>query len=168
MPDIAHVVHGAQAFGINLRLGNDGEQLVFDARHEPSEGMLERIAVYREAIVGLLKARRAASAIEWDRLSDLGVDEYATLVESVKTDLEALQGSLDRLERAGGAILPRMRERACHWGAAVESLLLESYNTRFERRRPKLVSNEEWLAALHTARLLELRGPQPPRGVIKP
>ena len=116
-----------------------------------AEAMLERIAEHREAIVALLKARRAASHIDWLKLSDISADEYGALVEAIKSDVVALQGALDRLERAGGTIIPRMRENACSWRDAVQSLLNERYNLRFEHRRPKHVSDEDWLAALMSA-----------------
>jgi len=165
MADTSLIVKGARAFGVGLRLGDD-DTLVYDARYEPSEGMLERIAEHKQAIIALLKARRSVSAIDWDRLSDLTVEEYAALVASAKDDLAGLQASLDKLERVSAAILPRMREKAIPWDAAIKDLLAEKYTKRCSARRPKHVSDPEWLAALHVARLLEQRGPQPPRGRI--
>jgi hypothetical protein len=162
---IAQMLHGARGFGVDLHLDGD-DDLVFDARYEPSEAVLERIAEHKDAIVALLKARQTAASIEWDRLDDISADEYPALVAAVKADISALQNSLDKLERAGAAILPTMQEAACSWGEAVRSLLAKSGNLYFARSRPKLVSDEEWLSALHSARLLGLRGPQPPRGRI--
>jgi hypothetical protein len=166
MVDTALIVKGAGAFGVSLRLGDD-DTLVYDARHEPSEAILARIGEHKEAIVALLKTRQAVATIKWDKLTDLDVDGYAALISSVKDDIAALQASVDRLERAAAAILPRMREHACSWNAAIEGLLAENYNVKYARRRPKGVSDPEWLAALYAARLLEQRGPQPHRGVIK-
>jgi hypothetical protein len=125
MADAARIVKGATMFGVNLRQGDD-DALVYDARFEPSEGMLERIAEHKDAIVALLKARRSVSAIAWDRLGAITVDEYDALVVSVKDDLAALQNSLDRLEHVGAAILPTMQENACSWREAVRSLLAKS------------------------------------------
>lgn len=56
MTDTALIVKNAAAFGVNLRLGDD-DTLVYDARQEPSEGILERIAEHKDAIVAVLKAR---------------------------------------------------------------------------------------------------------------
>lgn len=70
MVNVALVVKGAAAFGVRL-----DDTLVFDSRHEPPQGILERIAERREAIVALLQARRAAASIDWEKLADISVDE---------------------------------------------------------------------------------------------
>lgn len=165
MTDISRVIQGARGFGVGLRLGDD-DALAYDARQEPSQAILDGISKHRDAIVALLQARRAAAAIEWGALSGIDVDGYAALVASVKADIEALQNSIDRLERAAAAILPRMRDKLIPWDQAIRELLAERYNSKYANRRPKNCSDPEWLAALHSARLLEQNGPQPPRGLI--
>lgn len=136
MTDIARVIKGAATFGVKLRLNSD-DVLVYDARYEPSEGILERISEHKAAITALLKARSAPAAINWDKLGELTVDEYEALARSVAEDLEALQNSLDKLERAAAAILPTMRNMRCTGDAAVKALLAEKYNTKYARLRPK-------------------------------
>jgi hypothetical protein len=165
MSDADLIVNGARGFGVNLRLDGD-DDLLYDAGYEPSQGVLERIAEHKDAIIALLNARRAAERIEWERLENLSADEYPALVITVKDSIAALQASLDKLERAGAVILPTMQEERCTWRKAVRSLLAKPYNDYLARRRPKLVCDEDWLAAIHDAHVLGLRGPQPPRGRI--
>ena len=136
MADTSLIVKGARAFGVGLRLGDD-DTLVYDARYEPSEGMLERIAEHKQAIIALLKARRSVSAIDWDRLSDLTVEEYAALVASAKDDLAGLQASLDKLERVSAAILPRMREKAISWDAGGQRASGREIYQEMFRKAPK-------------------------------
>jgi hypothetical protein len=125
----ARVIKGAAAFGVTLGLGDDDE-LVFDARKEPSDAILARIRQHEPAIVALLKARQAATAIKWDQLKDLDAGGYDALIHSINDALDDLQTSLNKLESAGRAILPTMKARSLPWGAAVEALLAEPYNSR--------------------------------------
>jgi hypothetical protein len=161
---IPQMIQGARLMGITLQTGDD-DQLTYDARYEPSPGTLERISERKDAIIALLASRRASSRIAWDKIQDITVEEYAALVESVKEDLAALQSSLDRLEHVGVAITPTMEEHRCSWGEAVKRLLAKPGNAT--RRRPKHVSDEEWIAAVYQAHVLGLRGPASPRGVIR-
>ena len=136
------VVKGAAAFGVTLALGED-DALVYDARQEPSDAILERIRQHEPAIVALLKARQAATAIKWDQLNDLDAGGYDALIQAINDALDNLQTSLNKLEGAARAILPTMKARSCAWGAAVEVLLAEKCNSRLARRRPKFCSDAE-------------------------
>ena len=163
----ARVVKGAAAFGVTLSLGDD-DALVYDARQEPSDAILARIREHEPAIVALLKARQAAAAIQWDALNDLDAGGYNALIHAINDALDGLQTSLNKLEGAARAILPTMKARSYTWGAAVEVLLTEPYNSRYARFRAKFISDAEWVAALHQARLLGYaNGPQPPRRVMR-
>jgi hypothetical protein len=101
-------------------------------------------------------------------LGDLDVGAYYALIHAINDALDDLQTSLSKLEGAARAILPTMKAKSLTWGAAVEALLAEPYNSRYARRRAKFISDAEWVAALHQARLLGYAtGPQPPRRVTR-
>jgi hypothetical protein len=63
------------------------------------------------------------------------------------------------VENVAIAVLPEMRRSGCTWGQAAQKFLALPVNQRYAARRPQGYSDDQWLAALYQARLLERKGP---------
>jgi hypothetical protein len=152
------VMSGARAFGVKLNL--DDEDLTYSADYdEPSRDIVEKIAAHQDEIVAVLRTRRDAVDAVWPELQDLDADTFVAFVNAKTEEIEILQYVLDQIESAAAAIIPDIRYNGGTWSATVKRLLGERYNIRYAKRRPRGYSDEQWLAALHQARLLEQKGP---------
>jgi hypothetical protein len=149
---------GARAFGVKLSLDDEAD-LTYHADHEEARDIVEKIAAHQDEIVAVLRTRRDAVDAVWPELQDLDADTFVAFVSAKTEEIEILQYVLDQIESAAAAIIPDLRYNGGTWGAAVKRLLGERYNIKYAKRRPRGYSDEQWLAALYQARLLEQNGP---------
>jgi hypothetical protein len=152
------VMSGARAFGVKLNLAD--EDLTYHTDYgEASRDIIEKIASHEDAIVAVLRTRRDAVDAVWPQLQDLDADMFTAFVNAKTEEIEILQYVLDQVESAGAVIVQEIRRSGGTWGAAVKRLLGEYCNSKYAKRRPAGYSDEQWLAALYQARLLEQKGP---------
>jgi hypothetical protein len=151
------VMTGARAFGVNLNV--DDKDLIYCANYEPSPAILEKIASHENEIVAVLRTRRDAVNAIWSKLQDLDADTFVAFINAKIEEIEILQYVLDQVESAAAVIIPEIRRNRGTWSAAVKRLLGERHNIKYAKRRPRGYSDEQWLAALYQARILEQKGP---------
>jgi hypothetical protein len=147
------VMTGARMFGVNLNV--DDEDLTYHANYEPSPVILEKIASHENEIVAVLRTRRDAVNAIWTELQDVDADTFVAFINAKIEEIEILQYVLDQVESAAPVIIPEIRRNGGTWSAAVKRLLGERHNIKYEKRRPRGYSDEQWLGALYQARLLE-------------
>jgi hypothetical protein len=158
MTPAKHVMTGARAFGVKLSL--DAEDLTYHADYDdPPRDIIEKIASHEDEIVAVLRPRRDAVNAVWAELQNLDADTFVAFINAKTEEIEILQYVLDQVESAAAVIIPEIRRNGGTWSAAVKRLLGELYNIKYAKRRPAGYSDEQWLAALYQARLLEQKEP---------
>jgi hypothetical protein len=157
MTPAKRVMTGARAFGVQLCL--DDKDLTYHADYEPSHDIIEKIASHEDEIVAVLRTRRDAADAVWPELQELDADTFVAFVNAKTEEIEILQYVLDQVESAAVVIIQEIRRNGGTWGAAVKRLLGEHHNIKYVKRRPAGYSDEQWLAALYQARVLEQKGP---------